>query len=147
MTAAATPTAPPARTAAGQAASSSAGAIQRNRDEDSRNRGGHETRAPLASRHPNDDRPPARTHHRRPAEPVGGGLAMALRDRSASRTGGSPCTRDHLSRRLADYRRRDRHNPGDPGLAADPPVRAQPHLVHHHGAPSTRRLRRGNDLL
>ena len=97
MAAAATPTAPPARTAADQAVSSSAGALQRNRGEDSRNRGGHETRAPLASRHPNDDRPPARTHHRRPAEPVGGCLAMALRDRSANRTGGSPCTRNHLS--------------------------------------------------
>ncbi len=147
MAAATTPTASAARTAAGQVASSSTEPVQRSRDENSRNRGSHETRAPLASRHPNDDRPPARTRHRCPAKPIRRRLAMALRDRPASRTGRSPYDRNHQSRRPADTCCSHRHNTGSPWLAANPPVPAQPRLVHRHSAPSTRRLRRGNDLL
>ena len=147
MAAATTPTTPPALTAADQAASSSTEPRPRSRDEYSRNRDSHETCAPLASRHPDDDRPPARTRHRCPAKSTRRRLALALRNHSDSRTGRSPHHRKHQDRRFGDTPRSHRRNTGSPWLAANPPLAAQPSLVHHHRPPSTRRLRRGNDLL
>jgi hypothetical protein len=147
MAAAITLTVPHALAATGQVASSSTATMPPSQDEDSREGDGHEVRASLASRHPYNDGPPTGTHHRRPADPARGRLAVALRDRSASRTGRDPYGRNPLSRCLADCRCSDRHNPGNPTLATGPAVRARSRLVRHYSAPGTSRLRRSNDLL
>jgi hypothetical protein len=147
MAAAVTSTVPPAPIAMGRVAPSLVELPPRSQDRDSRNGGDHEARAPLASRHPHDDRPPARTRHRRPSQPTRRRLALALRNSPAGSTDREPYHRNHLNRCLADNRRIDRHNRDSPVLAAFSATGGQPRLVRHHGAPSTRRLRRSNDLL
>jgi hypothetical protein len=137
----ATPVAPAALHAAGQAASCWTRPPFPGGGEDSR-----DSSATPVSRHPRADRPPP-PHLRRRAQPAGHHLEVALRNHPGNRTVGRSCRRDHLIRCCADGRRGDRHSPSSLVLADSPAVRSQPRLVHHYPAPSTRRLRRRTDLL
>jgi hypothetical protein len=138
---AASPMTRPALHATGQVASSWIQPPFPGRDEDS-----HDSSASPVSRHPRADRSPS-PYLGRSAQPSGHRLEMALRNYPGLRPVSRSRRRDHLVRCYTDDRRAARHSPDNLVLAASPTVRSQPRLVHHHPAPSTRRLRRRTDLL